>query len=92
MPASLTAMLTAWPRTIRSFTAPSSVTTAKIQVNGTDRHYALVASFNYGGVQIIDITDPSRPSVVASVADSTEEIPTNYSELQRRPPLSPPPR
>ena len=59
-----------------------SVTTTTIPVNGADRHYALVAAFFDRGVQIIDITDPSRPTAVSSMADSTEENPTNYSELQ----------
>ena len=59
-----------------------SVTTTAIQVNGADRHYALVASFLDSGVQIIDITDPSSPSAVASVEDSTGENPTDYTELQ----------
>ena len=59
-----------------------SVTTTAIQVNGADRHYALVASFLDNGVQIIDITDPSRPSAVASVEDSTGENPTDYTELK----------
>ena len=34
-----------------------SITIAKIQVNGADRHYALVASLTDSGVQMIDITD-----------------------------------
>ena len=59
-----------------------SVTTTTIQVNGTDRHYALVASLTDSGVQIIDITDPSNPSAVASMEDSTGENPTDYTELQ----------
>ena len=61
---------------------PRSVTTAKIQVNGTDRHYALVAASTDNGVQIIDITDPSIPTAVASVTDNSTANPTNYSELQ----------
>ena len=61
---------------------PQSVTTTTIPVNGADRHYALVAASTDRGVQIIDITDPSRPTAVSSMADSTEENPTNYSELQ----------
>ena len=61
---------------------PQSVTTTTIPVNGADRHYALVAASTDRGVQMIDITDPSRPTAVSSMADSTEENPTNYSELQ----------
>ena len=42
-----------------------SVTTAVID----GRTYALVASFRDSGVQIIDITDPARPTATASVTD-----------------------
>ena len=70
---------------------PQSVTTTTIPVNGADRHYALVAASTDSGVQIIDITDPSSPTAVSSMADSTEENPTNYSELQGAS-RSPPPR
>ena len=55
-----------------------SITTTKIGSN----HYALVASQNDDGVQIIDITDPASPSAVANVTDSTEANPTDYLELR----------
>ena len=42
-----------------------SVTTAVID----GRTYALVASFRDSGVQIMDITDPARPTATASVTD-----------------------
>ncbi len=58
-----------------------SVTTATIPVGGADRHYALVASYEDDGIQIIDITDPASPAAVAHVADSTTSHPTNYPEL-----------
>ena len=60
----------------------SSITTATIPVNGADRHYALVASRLDDGVQMIDITDPSIPTAVANVTDSTPENPTDYTVLQ----------
>ena len=60
----------------------SSVTTTTIQVNGTDRHYALVASITGKGVQIIDITNPLGPTAVASVTDNSTANPTDYTELQ----------
>ena len=40
-------------------------------------HYALVASYNDDGVQIIDITDPENPSAVAAVTDGVG----GYTEL-----------
>ena len=43
----------------------ASVTTAQIN----SKHYALVASANDDGVQIINITNPSSPSPVASITD-----------------------
>ena len=55
-----------------------SVTTTTIGTN----HYALVASQDDNGVQIINITDPSRPSAVAGVTDcKTSCTATNYTEL-----------
>ena len=42
---------------------------ATTQINS--RHYALVAAWGDDGVQMIDITDPSSPSPVASATDST---------------------
>ena len=43
----------------------SSITTAQIGSS----HYALVASLDDSGVQIIDITDPASPTPVANVTD-----------------------
>ena len=54
-----------------------SITTTQIGSN----HYALVASENADGVQIIDITNPAKPSAVADVTDSTAANPTGYHEL-----------
>ena len=51
----------------------ASITTTKIG----DRHYALVASMSDHGVQIIDITNPTRPSPVAAITDNTD----GYTEL-----------
>ena len=42
-----------------------SITTTRIG----DSHYALVASIHDDGVQIIDITDPARPSPAAALTD-----------------------
>ena len=39
----------------------NSITTTTIQVNGRDRHYALVTSRDTNGIQMIDITDPAHP-------------------------------
>ena len=44
-----------------------SITTALIG----DSHYALVASLNDDGVQIINITDPASPTAVANVTEGT---------------------
>ena len=54
-----------------------SVTVAQI---GTS-HYALVASVDDDGLQIINMTDPQNPSQVAALFDSTAENPTAYTEL-----------
>ena len=35
------------------------------------RTYAVVAAFSDNGIQIIDLTDPARPSAVASLSDTT---------------------
>ena len=43
-----------------------SITTTQIG----DSYYALVAAYNDNGVQIINITDPARPSPVAALTDS----------------------
>ena len=51
---------------------PYSITTTRIG----DSHYALVASYNDDGVQIINITDPGNPSPVASLTNGT-----TYPEL-----------
>ena len=53
----------------------SSITTAQIN----SRHYALVSAWGDDGVQMIDITDPSSPSPVASATDSTTY--TEYSAI-----------
>ena len=51
-----------------------SVTTVKIG----DGTYALVASYDDDGIQIIDITDPSNPTAAASVADSIRNYGTTH--------------
>ena len=45
----------------------ASITTAQIGSS----HYALVASQDDDGVQIIDITDPASPTPVANLTDGT---------------------
>ena len=56
---------------------PISITTTQIN----SKHYALVASFDDDGVQIIDITNPASPIAVANITDSTAANPTDYPTL-----------
>ena len=63
-------------QTSRAYSAllsPTSVTTVQIG----DSHYALVASKRANGVQIINITDPVRPSPVTALIDGQA-----YTELE----------
>ena len=63
-------------QTSRAYSAllsPTSVTTVQIG----DSHYALVASKRANGVQIINITDPVRPSPVTALIDGQA-----YQELE----------
>ena len=54
-----------------------SITTTTIG----SHHYALVAALTDDGVQIINITNPARPSPVADITDSTAADPTDYHVL-----------
>ena len=76
--ANITDSTTANPTDYPELDGAISITTTTIGSN----HYALVASQNDDGVQIIDITDPASPSAVANITDSTATNPTDYLELR----------
>ncbi len=56
---------------------PRNVDTTRIGTNT----YALIASYDDDGLQIINITDPTNPIAVAGITDSTDENPTPFTAL-----------
>ena len=53
------------------------ITTLEVTSGGSTKHYALVASFSEDGVQVIDFSDPTAPTAVASMKDEEG----GYTEL-----------